>query len=401
MAVCHSKRRARIAPARLVAVLLLALALIPGVALANGPEIGFDGSTIFPLESHAIRLLREVVVMSPGRGGADAVMAWYTLVNLTDRPRSFDMSFVVNPYEAGYSSYEPGQSPRVFLVDQELPVRWKALKPGTWRDFVTAGTDSLPTWHLSMAPRDTVVLHINYPSSWSGGAEGNGIYQTYTYHARPAALWAGTIGVAEFRICLGDHAPLFRNSDPWSYAVSRVNIEPAGSWWEGDCLHWRFENWEPDGDITLSVEGVEPSGSSEFLELIEDAMSSPRRRIELPAYVADQRRLERSSLLEELRSAFLAPGLYPTAVLPNYVPFAQAWLLLRRSEISARHGGRCLDETVARYFNSLAWYRDTPPSAAPVLSDTERANQVILAELARVIAGNHDALVPLPKVKSE
>lgn len=398
---CSSNERGRVRGPWVVLVPLLAIVVAPVASHANGPEIGFDGSTIFPVESHAIRLLRETVVMSPGGGGADAVMAWYTLVNLTDRPQSFDMSFVVSPYQAGYSSYEPGQSPRVFLFDQELPVRWKPLKPGTWRDFVTAGTDSLPTWRLSMAPRDTMVLYISYPSSWSGGAEGNGIYTTYTYHARPAALWAGTIGVADFRVCLGDRAPLFRNSDPWSYAVSRVNIEPAESWWEGDCLHWRFENWEPDADIRLSVEGVEPSGSSEYLELIEDPMSSPRRRIELPAYVADQRRLERSSLLEELRSAFLAAGLHPTAVLPNYVPFAQAWLLLRRSEIAARHGGRFLDETVARYFNSYGWYRDAPPSAAPVLSDTERANQVILAELAREVAGNHDALLPLPKVKSE
>src|SRR5262245_4138151 len=86
-------------PMAMAALLLLAA---PRIAGANGAEVGFDAGTIVPVNSTAIQLVSETVVirLAPGaEAWTDTIpnaICTYVLRNPTGEPQTFSMAFVTN-----------------------------------------------------------------------------------------------------------------------------------------------------------------------------------------------------------------------------------------------------------------------------------------------------------------
>src|SRR5262252_8273670 len=86
---------------RKAALGIMVIAIGAAPCWANGPEIGFDAGTIFPIESKNIQLVSETVdIYLPGAAvsslrtvGPNAVCK-YVLRNLADSTQTFHMAFV-------------------------------------------------------------------------------------------------------------------------------------------------------------------------------------------------------------------------------------------------------------------------------------------------------------------
>src|SRR5262245_62743201 len=77
--------------------------ILAPACFANGPEIGFDAGTIFPMESRNVQLVSEEVEIRlptywPAVDTSDPHNAFckYVLRNLTDSTQVFSMAFVSN-----------------------------------------------------------------------------------------------------------------------------------------------------------------------------------------------------------------------------------------------------------------------------------------------------------------
>src|SRR5215831_3808512 len=80
-------------------MIMVAIGAVP--CWANGPEIGFDAGTIFPIESKNIQLVSETVdiylpgaVVSSLRTPEPNAICKYVLRNLSDSTQTFHMAFV-------------------------------------------------------------------------------------------------------------------------------------------------------------------------------------------------------------------------------------------------------------------------------------------------------------------
>jgi hypothetical protein len=376
-------------------VLLLSEALVHCVA-ANGPEIGWDGGTIFPLESDDIQLLGEKVRVNLDQEGYPRghVAVRYWLYNRTDREQVFDMSFVMSP--CAWPEDEEWKHHFGFRVGShtgEMPVRWVAADTARWGDMLPACTDSLPVWSVTIAAEDTLSLRFEYGVDWSGGADGVSYGSEFTYIVRPAALWAGRVEFAEFEIRAGNLANHLMNQDPWLNECQEISIEPPGWFWNAGVLTWRFEDWEPDRDIRIRFDCLESTSFDSFVSA--SAVQSQPDAIPLDEYNGDREVHPRQQILVDLKEAFLAQG-STVRLMTNYVPFAVAYLTLRRHEIAARHGARFADPDIQRYFNGQPWYRTRADYASSMLNDTERTNQQVLRDLEIAIIEDRRILPALP-----
>lgn len=252
----HVRLHARACGLALVAVLVH---LPASSGHANGPTIGFNGGSIVPLANPDVRLLSESVDLHlPLTDDYETGRAecFYRLVNLSGRTRSFAMSFV----GASAASWAPRpgvpSGMRVRVRGQDVPVRMERADSAQWARFEMADPDSLPVWNVSIPGGETTHVEIEYVIEWSGGSEGSADNRHFDYFARPAALWAGTIGRATFRIHLGTMVTsLLRdraiNRD--DYAV-RMGIVPPDARWTFDGLEWKRTDWEPDTDFRFSLD---------------------------------------------------------------------------------------------------------------------------------------------------
>ncbi len=103
---------------------------------------------------------------------------------------------------------------------------------------------------LVIPPRATTTVAMVYAVYWGGGCEDE-CWSYFRYYARPAALWAGHIERASFRLHLGDEAfvrRLRRPGAPWS-----MGAEPSGYRWMADGVSWEFHDWEPDSDLVVEI----------------------------------------------------------------------------------------------------------------------------------------------------
>lgn len=238
--------------------LILGLLLASGIARANGPEIGYDGGSIVPLASADVRLVRETVDLfvplddddAPGR--ASCV---YVLENLSTRSRTLAMSFVGGWWPVGSLDELSLEAPPVQVrVDRrETPVRVERARPESWAEFGVQGP--LPVWSVTLPPRGSATVEIEYEIGWSGGSDGTSESRELTYHARPARLWAGTVREATFTLHLGTVATALLRDRPINMEESsvRLRIDPADIEWTVDGLRWRRGDWEPDHDLRFHV----------------------------------------------------------------------------------------------------------------------------------------------------
>jgi hypothetical protein len=139
-------------------------------------------------------------------------------------------------------------------------VRFAADSLHLFRNEFLAYSDSFPVWELTIPPRAMSTVEMRYFADWDAGCDG-GCFQFFRYYARPAALWAGRLERASFRLHLGDDTfvrRLLRPRAPWSASVT-----PGGFQWTKDGVSWGFEDWKPDSDLVVRVDYA---GGDDFCE---------------------------------------------------------------------------------------------------------------------------------------
>lgn len=293
------RRRAAPGQARSIAALLALLLAPTALARANGYEVQFFGSTVFPVGSCAVQLVEESVdiTLPPGEDAGFVepernATCRYVLRNLADTTVRFSMAFVVDPtLTEDVSKYEPGTPSGRLSESYEPRLRFAVLQDGTERQVRYAGVahdlyvddatfigDSLPVWDLTIAAGATSAVEMKYFAGWSVGRDGwrSGFFR---YRTRPAALWAGRIERATFRLRLGDRETVrrLRQVDaPWSFGA-----EPSGHRWQPDGVSWEFRDWEPDSDIVVVVSYP---GGDDYCDGYDAAWSpwTPDRQAALP-----------------------------------------------------------------------------------------------------------------------
>lgn len=225
-------------------------------ARANGTSVGFDAGAVFPLSSPDIQLVSEDVSISlpllslVDRGRARCS---YEFRNLSPKPVQVAMAFVTDPPFVDDFEYRRGlpfwQDFEVRQDDRRLPVRLGAARGREWKDDFSYMQDSLPVWDFTIGALGTTHIEMQYEVQWSWwGDSGGGRW--LKYYTRPAALWAGTVGRARFRLELGDSClveSLRRRSD-WSF-------KPEGYCWTARGLEWNFRDWVPTEDIHVEQSG--------------------------------------------------------------------------------------------------------------------------------------------------
>jgi len=240
------------------------LAMLVGatIARANGPEIGFDAGTIFPIESRSVQLVSENVTIdlpAEAFSGMNEVdhnaLCKYVLRNLSDSTLTFHMAFVSNARYSDDDTLDIVSNPYQVTQDgRSRDVTYYRASKENELFFSEYGSNQIlfPTWVLAIGPRATSVVEIRYNASWTGGCDGETCGNDFTYYTKPAALWAGPIEQADFDLRVPDRTflrNLRRANAPW-----HVEISPPGFRWTSDGLHWAFRNWEPDADLRMLVE---------------------------------------------------------------------------------------------------------------------------------------------------
>jgi hypothetical protein len=229
-------------------------------AMANGPEVGRDAGMIFPVASDSVQLVSERVVIrvpddwsKPGRATCH-----YVLRNLSSARREFEMAFLTNapfaPTPDGYRVQYEGARFTVTLDGSPLDVRHSPVAAVRWTGLDDMPPDSLPTWRVALRPGATGQLDMSYDVSWSGGSDGGSSSSELTYHARPAALWAGPIREAEIRFELNPLAALILECSPQLGRCFSFSIDPPGYRWLGAGFGWSFKDWEPTTDFSFGYE---------------------------------------------------------------------------------------------------------------------------------------------------
>lgn len=214
---------------------------------------------IFPVGTDSIQLVSEAVVIHLASGWRPGhTECTYVLRNLATTAQSFEMAFVTGPPFAttpeGYRQHYNDANFVVRLDDVPLQVSRAPVARGRWTHLVDSPPDSLPAWHLRMAAHATARLLMTYDISWSGGSDGGHTTTEFTYHARPAALWAGVIEEASIAFRLDPLATTILECGPQLGTCFSFSIHPSGYRWHAEGFSWEFENWEPMSDFTFHYE---------------------------------------------------------------------------------------------------------------------------------------------------
>jgi hypothetical protein len=229
-------------------------------ATADGPEVGRDAGMIFPVANDSLQLVSVRVIirlpddwLKPGLANCS-----YILCNLSSSRQEFEMAFVTNPPLArtpdGYRRQYADALFNVTLDGSPVTVQYSPVAADRWTDFISVAPDSLPTWWVEIGPCATVQLNMSYNVSWSGGSEGGHSNADFTYHARPAALWAGPIKEAEIRFELNPLAAQILKCGPQLEPCFSFSIDPPGYQWLDTGFSWYYKDWEPTTDFSFRYE---------------------------------------------------------------------------------------------------------------------------------------------------
>lgn len=244
-------------------ILVAALALSPQTVRSNGAEIGRDAGILVPRASTEIRLVHEEVFADLASDWRGTVRCHYVLMNDGAASRRVEMTFVTappiwspeNPHHSISTSFD------VRRGDQVIAVQAEPIDSTAWREYRRwyrgAAADSLPVFAVEIAPGDSAALDISYAVAWSGGGDGGHGAREFRYIAKPAALWAGTIDRASFRLRFDPVQDLAQQVRWGRLREYRLRITPANHEFLDGELRWEFRNWEPSEDISLSIDTYE------------------------------------------------------------------------------------------------------------------------------------------------
>lgn len=244
---------------------------VAGPTFANGPEIGIDAGMIVPIASTHVELESEWVdVFAPLGEEEGRLECLYRLRNRSRKAVVVRMGFLV-----GSPSMDPKMSPSHWddpalgleaslLGGEPLVVRRERVRPGAWSAVADAIPDSIPVWEVPIPADSAIQLQIRSRITWSGGSDGNYHGIALTYAARPARLWAGSIGRAVIEFHLGDvqtaliRGLLSRPRPPGETSETPgapvITVRPEGHAWTWEGIRWTFEHWEPTEDVTLRID---------------------------------------------------------------------------------------------------------------------------------------------------
>jgi hypothetical protein len=245
------------------ATVLLLAGATQRVALANGPEIGMDAGGVFPLESSDIALESEFVTVHLGGYWTTHVECQYTLRNLTDDHQTITMDFVTNTdWKSGVSEgpFTERTGFQVLVVARErraVPVRMVGVDKSRWRGVLPSPPDSLPAWDVSFRPRGKVTLQISYDASWSGGCGGPDCTYWMRYIAKPARLWAGSIGHASITFEFDPLTRVLMRCNPDFIECLKLSAKPEGFVQSPRGFTWKLRDWEPDENFEVRAEWSE------------------------------------------------------------------------------------------------------------------------------------------------
>ena len=385
----------------------LAIAMLPLQGHANGPEVSWDGGHFVPVESSIIFLVGEVVdVTLEGEGyPGGRVHVTYWLANPAPQAMSIDMTFLMHAdeYFGQGTEWRRDYDFTVTIGDSLMPLRWAPAAVDKWTEFGITAADTLPVWTIPIPGRTTLPIHMRYAVEAFGGADGMNYGHHFRYLTRSARLWAGRLDFAQFRI----HTRLLPDllaggHSSWSECDS-IRISPPGWFVDAGVLTWRFEDWEPDVDISLDLDCTEATGVASFIEgearqmmpqYDGDYRFVPFSKPGVP-YAGDSRPYETEDLLAQIRDSFTQ--LNPIRRRPaNYLPFAVAFLTWRRNEIDARHGRIFIDSSLQHSFKRQGWHCADPAWTPGMRNAMEIANRRLLSDLEARITRDPTMLLPLP-----
>ena len=391
----------------MLAVTWLTIAWLPLPCHANGPEVGWDGGHLIPMESSLIRLVGEMVdVTLEGEGHPGGrVNVTYWLFNPVPQAMTINMTFLLHDdaFIGSSAILRREYDFTVSIGDSLVPLRWApAAVDNKWTEFGITASDTLPVWTIQIPGRTTLPIEMHYAVEATGGADGVNYGFHFRYLTKSARLWAGTIEFAQFRVRTRLLPDLLARRNPVLSECDSALISPPGWFVDAGVLTWRFEDWEPDVDISLDLSCVEATGvwsfiSGEGRQISYDAGDYRFVSFGKPGvpYAGESQSYVTEDILEQIRDAFTSlasarrrPG--------NYLPFAVAFLTWRRNEMDARQGRIYIDHALQYSYNRQGWYRGdstwTPARRSPVA----RANRMLLSELEARITRDPSVLLPLP-----
>lgn len=239
------------------AIAVVLLVVWCSLAAANGPEVGWNAGAIVPVQSDHVQLLSEQVwVYLPDVGGRGHTACNYYLKNLTSGPVVIEMSFLTSVPNGGPDEIASAFDGSRFMVEVEsegTAFRMAPVSRDLWTEFVREVPESLPVWTMAFEPYETLSVFMKQEIVWSGGGEGDSSWLDFTYHARPARLWAGEVERAHICFLLpGVLGSMIRcipeETDCYSYRAS-----PPGFVFTSAGFYWDFENWEPSEDLSFGM----------------------------------------------------------------------------------------------------------------------------------------------------
>lgn len=393
--------------AMLAALAALATASFHLPCRANGPEVGWSGGHIVPMASSLIRLVAEVVdVNLEGEGyPGGRVNVTYWLANPTPISMTIDMTFLANAdeYLGQSDEWRRDYDFTVTIGDSLVPLRWAPPAIDKWTEFGITASDTLPVWTIQIPGNTTLPIQMYYAVEADGGADGMQYGHSFRYLTRSARLWAGRIDFAQFRIRTRLLPDLLADRNRALSECDSARISPPGWFVDAGVLTWRFEDWEPEVDITLDLDCVEATRTESFIggegrqiwryEGDWSFVFVPFGKFGEP-YSGDSRPYSTEELLEQIRDSFTQ--LHPDRRRPaNYLPFAVAFLTWRRNEIDARHGRIFVDDTLQYSFKRQGWYRGDPAWTPELRNAIEIANRELLAGLEAAVVRDLTRLLPV------
>ncbi len=137
---------------------------------------------------------------------------------------------------------------RTFIDGEEVEVVFRkcalSLEEGLiWRPVVAV-------WKMKFAPRETIMLENTYNTSWDYIRNGPWSFNTINYILTSGGTWSGPIGDAVVTLTLPDEMPDPTLNDTllcyWHWTGQPVV--------DGRTIRWHYRDFEPDENISFSVE---------------------------------------------------------------------------------------------------------------------------------------------------
>jgi hypothetical protein len=285
---------------RLACLLPLVPLLLPNLALANAGVFTGDGHTLSLSGDERVQMVREAIVITPGRGpalfdggvaGMDRVEydCRFTFKNLTDKPVEIHTGFPLNADTFNYPSGEPRLTSDLvadyrFIAQEEGRIYNVTYQPGDRKKKLR----DIFTWTMPFAPNEEKVLRVTYTMPISMGIASTAkktvsapsdkqwyeffstaLEESFGYVTETGRGWAGVIERAEFTVRAGPFEaylfprPFIERTDS---REAKAQVAKGLPTQPTPYRHLWPDDWQPgkSGDFTLAWENTEPPHNLRF-----------------------------------------------------------------------------------------------------------------------------------------